>query len=298
MFTNFLIGLREGLEASLVIGILVAYLIKTGRRDLLRQVWMGVGGAVAVSLIAGAALTFGQRGLTFTAQETIGGVLSIVAVAFVTWMIMWMVRTSRTLKGELESRVDAVAGTQRYGLVVVAALAVGREGLETALFLWAATQAAGSGPRPLIGATVGLAIAIALGVAITKGAVHLNLSAFFTWTAVGLIFVAAGVLAYGIHDLQEANVIPGLNNLAFDVSAQLRPDSWYAALLKGTLNFTPVTTQAQAWAWVLYVGAAMTGFWITRRRSSLQPLQRSNEASLQRVSPSFDAQPICQEATS
>lgn len=266
MLTNFLIGLREGLEASLVVGILVAYLVKTDRRELLSRVWMGVAFSVGVSLLAGAILTFGPKGLSFEAQEIIGGSLSIVAVAFVTWMIMWMARTAGTLRSELHTRLDAAIDAGTWGIVGMAALAVGREGLETALFVWAATKAYGETATPLLGALAGIGVAVLLGIAITKGAVKLDLAKFFTWTAVALIFVAAGVLAYGIHDLQEAGVLPGINTIAFDVSAQIPPGSWYGALLKGTLNFSPVTTVLEACVWLLYVAVALPLFFFVRSR--------------------------------
>ena len=135
---------------------------------------------------------------------------------------MWMARSARSLSGDLKGRVDVAAAAGGASLVVVAMLAVGREGLETALFLWAATQAAagtdGSTAGPLIGAALGLATAVVLGYLFYKGAVKINLAKFFTWTGAILIVVAAGVLGYGLHDLQEARVLPGLNNLAFDVS--------------------------------------------------------------------------------
>lgn len=253
MFANYLIGLREGLEASLIVGILVAYLTKSDRRSLLPRIWLGVGFAVAVSLGFGALLTYGPRGLSFTAQEAIGGSLSIVAVGFVTWMIFWMMRTARSLRGELESRLDVAAAAGGWSLVLLAMLAVGREGLETALFLWAATEATGDTTEPLTGAMLGLASAVVLGVLIYRGAVKLDLGKFFTWTGGFLVLVAAGVLAYGIHDLQEANILPGLHSLAFDVSNEVPPGSWYGTLLKGTINFTPNTTWLQAIAWLAYV---------------------------------------------
>lgn len=260
MFANFLIGLREGLEAVLVVGILVAYLVKTGRRDLLPWIWLGVVAAVVVSLSFGAALTYGPRGLSFQAQELIGGSLSIVAVGFVTMMIFWMARTARSLRGELEARLDLAAEAGAVGLVLLAVLAVGREGLETALFIWAAAQATGATTDPLIGALAGLLVAVAIGILIFRGALRLNLGRFFAWTGAALIFVAAGVLAYGVHDLQEAGLLPGLDRTAFDVSAHVPPASWYGTVLKGTVNFTPTTTWLQAVAWLLYVVPVLAVF--------------------------------------
>ena len=260
MLANFLIGLREGLEAALVVSILIAYLVKSDRRHLLPRIWIGVGIAVAISLACGAALTFGPKGLTFEAQELIGGALSIVAVGFVTWMIFWMASAARSLSGQLRAQVDNAAEAKRWSLVIVAMLAVGREGLETALFLWAATKATGSTLTPLIGAALGLAVAITLGYLIYRGALKINLTRFFTWTGAFLIIVAGGVLAYGVHDLQEARFLPGLYNLAFDVSDTIPPSSWYGTLLKGIFNFSPATTKLEAIAWLAYVIPTMTLF--------------------------------------
>ena len=260
MLANYLIGLREGLEASLVVVILVASLAKSGRTGLLPRIWAGVAISVGASLAFGALLTWGPNGLSFEAQEAIGGTLSVIAVGFVTWMVMWMARSARTLSGELKGQVDRAAAAGGASLVLVAVLAVGREGLETALFLWAATSAASSTTGPLVGAGLGLATAVVLGFCIYKGAVRLNLGTFFTWTGGFLILVAAGVLGYGVHDLQEAGLLPGLNSLAFDVSDTIAPTSWVGTLLKGTLNFSPATTWLQAVVWVLYVVPAVVLF--------------------------------------
>ena len=274
MVANFLIGLREGLEAALIVSILIAYLVKSGRRHLLPQIWIGVGIAVAVSLAFGAALTFGPKGLTFEAQELIGGLLSIVAVGFVTWMIFWMAKAARTLSGELRAQLDKAADAGRWSLTIVAMLAVGREGLETALFLWAATQAAaggtGSTAGPLLGAALGLVLAMVLGYLIYRGALKINLGRFFTWTGAFLIVIAAGVLAYGVHDLQEAGLLPGLNNLAFDVSGVIPPTSWYGTVLKGVFNFSPATTVLQAAAWLLYFIPTLAIF-LYQKRQRTQP---------------------------
>ena len=279
MLANFLIGLREGLEAGLVVGILIAYLVKIGRRDVLPRIWLGVSLAVALSLGLGCLLTFGTYGLSFAAQELIGGLLSIVAAGFVTWMIFWMLRTARGLSRELRSEVDSHLTGAGWGLVLVAFLAVGREGLETALFIWAAVQASGSTTLPLIGASLGIVVSVVLAYLIYRGVLTINLSKFFTYTGVFLIVVAGGVLAYGVHDLQEAGFLPGLNTLAFDVSAAVPPDSWYGTLLKGVFNFSPATTVFEAVAWAAYVVPVMYFFLRSVRRHSSTVRTVSPESS-------------------
>ena len=266
MLANFLIGLREGLEAALVVSILIAYVKKLGRDDVITRIWLGVGLAVLISLGLGAILTYGAYGLSFAATELIGGILSIIATGFVTWMIFWMLRAARGLSKELRSEVDSHLAGAGWGLVFVAFLAVGREGIETALFIWAAVQASGSTVYPVAGAAIGIAVAVVLGYLIYRGVLSINLTKFFTYTGVFLIVVAGGVVSYGVHDLQEAGFLPGLNTLAFDVSAAVPPDSWYGTLLKGTVNFSPATTVFEAAAWVLYVVPVMTFFVLSVRR--------------------------------
>ena len=272
MLGNFLIGLREGLEAALVVSILIAYLVKSDRRHLLPRIWLGIAVAVAVSLAFGAALTFGPKGLTFEAQELIGGGLSIIAVAFVTWMIFWMARAARSMSGVLRAQVDRAAEAKPWSLAIVAMLAVGREGLETALFIWAATQAVardtGGTTTPLLGALLGIIVAVVIGYLIYRGALTINLTRFFTWTGAFLIIIAAGVLAYGVHDLQEARFLPGLNNLAFDVSNLIPPTSVPGTLLKGVFNFSPATTKVEAAAWLLYFVPTMAIFLTKVRQRS------------------------------
>ncbi|NQX34217.1 iron uptake transporter permease EfeU [Herbiconiux sp. VKM Ac-2851] len=270
MLANYLIGLREGLEAALVVSILIAYVSKIGRRDVLARLWVGVGLAVLVALTLGAVLTFGAYGLSFEAQEAIGGSLSIIATGFVTWMVFWMLRTSQNLKRALQSDVDKALIGAGWGLVLVAFLAVGREGIETALFIWAAAQATGETTLPLLGALLGILTAVALGYLISKGLVRINLSAFFAWSGAALIVVAAGVLSYGVHDLQEAGILPGLNSLAFDVSGVIPPDSWLGTFLKGTVNFSPATTWFELGAWLAYFVPTMFLFLRAVRRGRLQ----------------------------
>jgi len=253
---NLLIGLREGLEGVLVVSVLVAYLVKSGRRRQLPLVWLGTAAAAGVSLGLGAVLTFGPQGLPDGAEEAIAGSLSVVAVGLVTWMIFWMAKASRTIATDLRTQVEA-SGDRPWSLVLIAALAVGREGLETALFLWAATRSAVRAgtptSEPLVGALIGIAIAIALGYAIYAGAIRINLSTFFAVTGGALIVVAAGVLASGVHDLQEASILPGASTLAFDVSSTISPEGVVGSLLKGILNFSPEATVLQVVVWSVYV---------------------------------------------
>ena len=262
MVGNYLIGLREGLEAALVVSILIAYLVKIGRRDRLAVVWAGVAIAVGVSVAFGALLSYASTSLlsTFESRETFGGVLSLIAVAFVTWMVFWMRRTARHMRAELSGRLDAALALGTVAVVLTAFFAVAREGLETALFFWSAVQAAGSTAAPVSSFTLGLATAVVLAWLLYRRSVTLNLATFFTWTGAGLIVVAAGVLGYAVHDLQEGGLIPGLNTMAFDVSAQIPPGSWYGTLLKGVFNFSPATTAAQAIAYLAYLLPVMVLF--------------------------------------
>jgi high-affinity iron transporter len=277
VFPTFLIGLREGLEASLVVGILVAYLVKSGHRDRLRPLWGGIAVAIAISLGFGALLQFTSAELSFKAQEAFGGFASLLAVAFVTWMVFWMRRTARFLKTELHGRLDTALTLGPLALALTAFVAVGREGLETALFLWAAVQSTEQTASPIVGAVLGLLAAVALGWLLYKRAVNLNLKTFFTWTGAGLVVVAAGVFSYGVHDLQEAGILPGLNTVAFDVSNTIAPSSWYGTLLKGIFNFSPRTSVLEAIAWVSYVVPVLYLFF--RPASSPAPAASSRQTA-------------------
>ena len=276
MLATFLIGLREGLEAALVVGILVAYLSRLGRRDVLPRLWVGVGLAVALAFGIGAILTFGAYSLTFEAQELIGGVLSLVAVGMVTWMIFWMQKTARTMKRTLEGGIDrALATGGLWAIVAIGFVSVAREGIETTLLLWSMVQSFGDAPAALAGALLGLIAAVALGWLLARGMVRLDLRVFFTWTGAFLIVVAAGVLAYAIHDLQEAGALPGPFGAlapidsatsavavgwagfpfgwAFDLSAVIPPGGPVAAVLQATVGFMPRMTWLQVIGWFLYI---------------------------------------------
>jgi high-affinity iron transporter len=252
MTAIFLIGLREGLEITLVVSILVAFLVKTGRTHLLRHVWAGVAVAAALSIGFAALLQAGAARHTFTQQELFEAIASFVAVAFVTWMIFWMRRMARRIGAELRGRLEEAISLGPVAVVSVAFLAVIREGLETSILFYAAAQGASDSVRPLLGVSLGLATAVALGWLLYISAVRINLSRFFTWTGALLVLVAAGIAKYGVHDLQEAGALPGLNNLAFDVSGAIPPETWYAELLRGMVNFTPAPTVLETVVWLAY----------------------------------------------
>jgi len=268
---NVLIGLREGLEAGLVVGILVAYLRKIGRTDVLPKLWIGVAGAIAVSLGVGAVLTFGPYGLSFQAQEILGGVLSIVAVGMVTWMTFWMARHARGLGRELRAGVDRAVAGSALGLVALGVVSVGREGIETALFVWANVNAGTDATLGTFGAVLGILAAVVVSYLIYRGFVRINLSRFFFWTGIFLIVVAAGVLAYGVHDLQEAGLIPGISAIAFSLAGLVPPTSWYGALLAGIFNFTAEPTVAQVTVWVAYVAITLFLFLRVSLTRSIPP---------------------------
>lgn len=259
-FPSFLIGLREGLEAGLIVSILVATLVRADARSRLPQVWTGVLAAIALAMSFGAVLTFTAANLSATAQETFGGVLSVIAVAFVTAMVFWMRRSARTFSGEIREKVTGALGMGAGVLMLTSFLAVGREGLETALFLWTTARAAGESAGPLTGAGIGLVLAAALCWGLYRRVLRINLTRFFTATGVVLIVIAAGVLGYGLRDLQEGGVLPGLTTYAFDLGGSVDAGSWYSTLIQGVFNLMPTMTWLQVVGYVAYLAVVMPLF--------------------------------------
>jgi high-affinity iron transporter len=266
-FASYLIGLREGLEMVLVVSVLVAYLVTTGRRRQLLPVWAGVGAAVVVSLLFGWLLTYVSSAVLYGPQhELFDAITSVVAVGLVTWMIFWMRRTARRLSGELRGRLDGAIGMGVGAVVGIAFLAIAREGLETTLLFLASGQGAATA-APLIGIGAGLATSVILGVLLYAGAIRIDLTTFFTISGVLLIFVAAGIVEYGIHDFQEAGVLPGLNDLAFDISGVLDPTAWYGAVISGLFNITPQPSVLETISYVACLLPVLAVFlWPSRDR--------------------------------
>lgn len=284
----YLIGLREGLEAALVVTILVAFLVKSDLRSRLPYVWAGVGVAAALSVGFAAFLAYTSAHLEFKSQELFEASASIAAVAFVTWMIFWMRRAARTIGGELREKLGRAAAIGPVAVVVTAFLAVAREGLETALFFFATVQESRTA-WSVVGIVAGIATSVVIGVALYYSTIRINLTRFFTWTGALLVLVAAGILKYGVHDLQEADVLPGLADRlslpTFD------PTTWWAEVLRGMFNITPEPSVLESLAWLLYAVPVLIAFlWpsLTGRRarspripaadSSINPDHRSSHA--------------------
>jgi high-affinity iron transporter len=270
LFATYLIGLREGLEGTLVVSILIAFLVKSQRRHLLPHVFVGVGAAIAISVGFGALLTYTQTTLLrdYRHQELFDAVTSVTAVCFVTWMIFWMRRAARSVAGDLRAGLDQAISVGPFAVVGFAFLAVAREGLETALLFFSAVQGATTSAKPLLAIIGGIGTSVLIGFLLYAGAMRVNLGRFFTWTGALLVLVAAGIFKYGVHDFQEARVLPGINDIAFDIHTALAPDSWYGALVRGMFNITPQPTVLEVIAWLAYAIPVLTIFLIPARRSA------------------------------
>jgi high-affinity iron transporter len=223
-------------------------------------IWLGVLGAVTLSGAFAAVLTFSVSVLTSAGQEAVGGLLSVLAVGLVTAMIFWMRRTAATLSAHLRGEVERAAAVGAGALTLTAFLSVGREGLETTLFLWTAAKASGQTTGPLVGAAIGIAVAVILCWLLYRRAVHLNVGVFFNRTAIALIVIAAGVLAYGLGDLQDAGWLPGHAWVAFDLTAHIDPGSWWASIITGITELSPKMTVLQVTAWLAYLVVVIPAF--------------------------------------
>ncbi|MGE2734765.1 iron uptake transporter permease EfeU [Mycolicibacterium vaccae] len=258
LFGSGLIGLREGLEAAIVVSILVAFLVKSERRDALKWVWLGVGAAVALTVGVFLTIQFGQNTITGLAAEAIAGVASLIAVAIVTTMVLWMKKAAASMSGQLRGEMDRALQAGPAAVATLAFLAVGREGVETALFMVGYAEAQTS--WPLIGLIAGVLVAAAIAYGMYRGALSINLSKFFTYTGVFLVVIAAGILSYGIGALQTVGWLPGLSRKAFDVSTWFNWSSWYGEVIQGIFNVTPTPTLLQLACYVTYLAAVLALF--------------------------------------
>jgi high-affinity iron transporter len=280
---TFVIGLREGVEAALIVGIIAAFLVKEGRRDALRPVWIGVGAAVALCLALGVALQILDQELPEKEQDGLEATVAFVAVGMVTWMVVWMRRNAASLAGELRSSAaGALAQGSVTALVVMAFLAIVREGVETAVFLLAAFQNA-SNPTPAgLGVVLGLACAVVIGVGLYRGGTKLDLARFFRFTAVVLVLVAAGLISNGLHSAHEAGWVNFGQSQALDLSWLVVPGTWTSSLLTGMLGLQPQPVVAEVIGYLVYaVPMLLFVLWPRRRPEGRRPVRRRGLPSRQ-----------------
>lgn len=263
---NLLIALREGVEAALIVGIIVAYLVKVGRRDILPKLWVAVVISAAIPLGLGVYWTWGPVTITFQAQEILGGVFSLIAVVFITTMIFWSGQNSKKLSDYEGDVAKALDSGSTWGVISMVVIAVIREGAETALFVWTVVKSSGQSGviEPAAGVVVGLVCAIIVGYLVYKGSVHINLRYFFNIIGYLLIVVAAGIFLYGFHDLQEASVIPGWGIFLWDYTSIITPllQQWWFVLLNAffQIQYLFQPTALQLIAWVVYLVVALVLF--------------------------------------
>ena len=273
MVASLLITLREGLEAALIVGIVLGVLRKLGHADRRRSVWVGVAAAVAASILA--ALALNALGVAFTGrgEEIFEGVAMLVAAGVLTWMIFWMQRQGRDIRAELETDVRrAAARRNTWGLFSLSFVAVLREGIETVLFLTAAAFGA-TALETLVGGALGLALAVVLGWLMFSAGRRLNVRAFFGVTSVLLLLFAAGLVAHGLHELQEASLVPTVVEHVWDVNPILDEGSVAGQLLKALFGYNGNPSLLEALAYVAYL--AVVGALTLRgsRRPSPSPAQ-------------------------
>jgi high-affinity iron transporter len=259
--TGLLTGLREGVEAALIVSIILAYLAKTGNQRHFGKIWLGAGAAIALSVAIGVLLFVTIGGFEEPAEQIFEGFAMLIAASVVTWMLFWMRRTAANIKGQLHAGVDrALVEGGVFGLAILAFTAVIREGIETALFLMGQATAAGTqASSTLVGAVIGLVIAVGIGYALYRGARVINLQTFFSWTGIALIFIAAGLLSHGIHEFIEAGWINFGTGTAFDISGILphEPDAGALGVVGSILRALVGYTSTPEWitfvAWLAYI---------------------------------------------
>ena len=284
MLPTFVIGLREGLEAALIVGIVAAFLRQKGRQDAMRWMWLGVAGAVVLCAGVGIALKLAEEQLPQREQEQLETVIAVIAVGMITWMIVWMRNHAAGMRAELEARAGAaLLEGSVAALIGMAFLAVLREGLETAVFLLAAFQ---SSDRPGLtgtGAALGVALAAVLGYLIYRGGLKINLARFFKVTGVVLVLVAAGLLAGAMHTGHEAGWVEVLLDRAVDLRWLIDPGSVQSALITGMFGIQPEPTVGEVVVWFAY--ALPMTLYVCRapRRRTVLPASSAPTSSGSRV---------------
>jgi len=284
--SGLLTGLREGGEAALIVSIILAYLAKTGNARHFGKIWLGAGAAIALSIAVGLVLFATIGGFQEQAELIFEGFAMVIAAAVVTWMLFWMRRVAANIKGELHASVDrALVEGSVFGLAILAFTAVIREGIETALFLLGQATAAGTqASSTLVGAVIGLLIAIGIGYGLYRGARIINLRTFFQWTGVALIFIAAGLLSHGVHEFIEAGWITVGTSTAFDISGILPHEPEAGALgvvgsiLRALVGYTSTPEWITFLSWLAYIVAVLALYLRPVRRSPVRSATQEQTA--------------------
>lgn len=253
MAASLLITLREGLEAALIVGIILAYLSKTGNRDKFGVVWFGVGLSVVMSLVVGAGIFLSAGELEGRAEELFEGTAMLTAAGVLTYMIFWMRKQAINIRAHLQAQIHTALETgSLVALGVLAFVAVGREGIETALFMFAATKAA-TPITATVGGLLGLVTAIVLGYLLYRGTYRLNLRAFFNVTSILLLLFAAGLVAHGIHEFHEAGIIPPVIESVWDTNSVLHEQSTAGSFLKALFGYNGNPSLVEVLAYAAYL---------------------------------------------
>ncbi|WP_130098893.1 iron uptake transporter permease EfeU [Siccibacter turicensis] len=267
MFVPFLIMLREGLEAALIVSLIASYLKRTQRGQWMGAIWGGVVLAAGLCLALGIVINETTGEFPQKEQELFEGLVAVIAVIILTWMVFWMRKVARNVKGELEQAVDnalARKGNHGWALVLMAFFAVAREGLESVFFLLAAFQQ-DVGIWPPVGAMLGLACAVILGFLIYWGGIRLNLARFFQWTSLFILLVAAGLAAGAIRAFHEAGLWNHFQDIAFDMSGVLSTHTLTGTLLEGIFGYQESPTVSEVAVWFLYLIPALVAFLLPAR---------------------------------
>ncbi|WNW11086.1 iron uptake transporter permease EfeU [Pseudomonas sp. DTU_2021_1001937_2_SI_NGA_ILE_001] len=267
MLVPFLIMLREGIEAALIVGIIASYLKQTGRGAWMPAVWVGVFLAAALALFVGGGLQLVSAEFPQKEQELFEGLVGLAAVGILSSMVFWMRKVARSIKRELHQSLDsALSGSrnQTWALIAMVFFAVAREGLETVFFLLAVFQQSNGAGAPL-GALLGLLVSVAVGVALYRGSLRLNLGQFFRWTGLFILVVAAGILANSVQALHEAGLWNHLQDVVFDISATLPMDGPIGSVLAGMFGYQDAPTVSTLGAWLIYLVAALVLFFLPYR---------------------------------
>lgn len=268
MLSSLLITLREGLEAALIVGIILAYLAKTNERRGFKPVWLGTGLAVLVSLIAGGVIYAVAGEFSGRAEEIFEGTAMLLAVGVLTWMIFWMRKQAVNIKGELQAQIQsALTAGSSFTLASIAFIAVVREGIETALFLFAATRTAESALSSTLGGILGLGIAVAIGYSIYKGSAKLNLKTFFNITGLALVVFAAGLAAHGIHEYNEAGFIPNIVEHVYDINSIVQEKETFGRFLTALFGYNGNPSLTEIIGYLAYLGLALFAYFRPARKA-------------------------------